>query len=530
MINKIWVFLPSFSFSLGIAPCLAQTKTINYAADTVALFPNPERGWVHSINPGSDDSPSPDLVLSDLLKLKLGPDKVTLIRKYYLLKPFTNTAISQVFLDKFQEDLNTCKAAGMKLIPRFVYKWNPGGTNKDAPLASMLNHISQIEPYLERNVSVIAFLEAGMVGEYGEWHHSDWNYIDNYSNEVKSDGITVRDALLAALPQQRFLAMRYMFWHKYIHWDYPLTEAEAYSTTTQARIGYHHDYIMQNEKWDSPGCGICPVYETMHNYYALDSKWVPSTGEPCSGGEDSPYYQSNDPRPQLKSIHISTLVNNACIDYSYWKSKPWYDVLTRDLGYRLELSQVVGEASIRRDAKMPLQITILNTGYAAPFNPRKCELIFRDKISGAKYKIDLVELGRANDPRYWQPGRNLMKLEIPLPKNISPGEYQLLLNLADPTTELYEQPDYSIRLANPDVWEAATGYNSLKLNVRIDDITGMRLNKSVSQFTTFPNPANTELFLNADVSENSYYEIASIEGKILQSGEASEHAINIENL
>ncbi|HEX8547196.1 MAG TPA: Ig-like domain-containing protein [Cytophagaceae bacterium] len=45
-----------------------------------------------------------------------------------------------------------------------------------------------------------------------------------------------------------------------------------------------------------------------------------------------------------------------------------------------------------------------------------------------------------------------------------------------------------------------------------------------------PNPAKTKLFLNTDVSEDSYYEIASIEGKLLQSGEVGEHAISIENL
>ena len=48
------------------------------------------------------------------------------------------------------------------------------------------------------------------------------------------------------------------------------------------------------------------------------------------------------------------------------------------------------------------------------------------------------------------------------------GEYQVLLNLPDPTTSLHNRPEYSIRLANQDVWEASTGYNSLLQKVIVD--------------------------------------------------------------
>lgn len=59
-------------------------------------------------------------------------------------------------------------------------------------------------------------------------------------------------------------------------------------------------------------------------------------------------------------------------------------------------------------------------------------------------------------------------IEGGVPADIPNGEYQVLLNLPDPTPKLYNRPDYSIRLANQNVWEANTGYNWLLQNVNVD--------------------------------------------------------------
>ncbi|HEX8547197.1 MAG TPA: T9SS type A sorting domain-containing protein, partial [Cytophagaceae bacterium] len=55
-------------------------------------------------------------------------------------------------------------------------------------------------------------------------------------------------------------------------------------------------------------------------------------------------------------------------------------------------------------------------------------------------------------------------------------------------------------------------------------------NRHLSNPPTFhPNPSKTKLLLNGDVSENSYYEITTIDGRLIQSGDAGEHAITLEN-
>lgn len=47
------------------------------------------------------------------------------------------------------------------------------------------------------------------------------------------------------------------------------------------------------------------------------------------------------------------------------------------------------------------------------------------------------------------------------------GNYELLLHLADPEIKLHDRPEYSIQLANENVWEDSTGYNLINGNVDI---------------------------------------------------------------
>ena len=50
---------------------------------------------------------------------------------------------------------------------------------------------------------------------------------------------------------------------------------------------------------------------------------------------------------------------------------------------------------------------------------------------------------------------------LTLPSGIS-GEVTLWLNLPDPCETLRNNPLYSIRLANKDIWDEASGFNKLQ--------------------------------------------------------------------
>lgn len=65
------------------------------------------------------------------------------------------------------------------------------------------------------------------------------------------------------------------------------------------------------------------------------------------------------------------------------------------------------------------------------------------------------------DSRFWFANKtSIVNRTIRIPADAS-GECTLYLNLPDPKPTLHDKPDFSIRLANDDVWDSNTGYNKV---------------------------------------------------------------------
>jgi hypothetical protein len=55
----------------------------------------------------------------------------------------------------------------------------------------------------------------------------------------------------------------------------------------------------------------------------------------------------------------------------------------------------------------------------------------------------------------------LITQTVTLPANMAPGTYKLALWLPDASANLQSRSEYSVRLANNNVWDATKGYNVL---------------------------------------------------------------------
>ncbi|MEA4950887.1 MAG: DUF4832 domain-containing protein, partial [Petrimonas sp.] len=66
------------------------------------------------------------------------------------------------------------------------------------------------------------------------------------------------------------------------------------------------------------------------------------------------------------------------------------------------------------------------------------------------------------DPRKWFAGEeHSLDITYTLPAQTRNNEYNVYLNLPDPAPALSTRPEYSIRLANQDMWNEETGYNKI---------------------------------------------------------------------
>lgn len=488
-------------------PDLVKIEKINVTyTESAEDFPNPERGFYRY----SEVHASNYVTLNEAeLKAYRSPQSIesanyqvasTLVFRYYVLDDVVNTAISASFLTNLKKDFDAARAAGVKLIPRFTYTTSakagdcPEGficpPYGDAPKAIILNHIAQLKPLLQDNADVIACVQLGFIGVWGEQYYSDFfGDASPNANQGKltdnnwKDRIEVIKAMLDALPADRMIQLRYpQLKQRFLYGvnapltSAPLTESGAFNETDMARLGYHNDCFMASSNdfgtYEDYGNSSTPrasdgtVLNTLKDYFKADSKFVVVGGETCSDD----FSPTNDCEPagkiqaEFAALHYSFInahYNNAV--NNDWQDGGCMDNIKRNLGYRFVLQSAVLPDNVVKGTSLNITLNIKNAGYASPYNKRPAKLILRNTKTTEMTTFDL-----ATDVRKWYSGDNTVTETIQIPADFTAGEYEMLLSLPDAYASIAAKPEFSIRLANNDVWEATTGYNKLNHIIKVN--------------------------------------------------------------
>lgn len=429
------------------APSGLQTRSYQASLED---FPNPERGFAKA------DWATAAATRAAGLSLR---------HQYFRLDAYKSQPLPDAFLRKVDDAFASARTAGLKLVPRFTYNFPSGLPLKpedaDAPLPVVLNHIDQLAPVLARNADTIAFLEAGFIGAWGEWHHST-NGLDETPAKA-----AVLDRLLKALPKSRMVVVRYQRDKKAVFGrTTSLTAAEAFSGSNVARVGHHNDcFLASPSDWDTYRPDDPASLAAQKAYLADENRFVPQGGETCNVAQDAqPFIGCKNALAELKALRWSQLKIDFHPDViARWRTEGCFPEIARRLGYRLRLTQAVLPSAVQAGSALRGSISIANDGFASLYNPRPVELVLRNRDSTSETIVPLKV-----DPRRWGAGESTMvRIDERLPASLQPGTYDLLLNLPDASRRLRGRPEYSVRLANKDVWEAATGYNDLGLALTI---------------------------------------------------------------
>jgi hypothetical protein len=447
----------------------SQTTTVVYTPTTM-LFPNPERGFYHHSQTHSKDYSPLNLAT---LKSYRQDDNITLILRLFYLDDFVTNTISVTYLANMQADFDPVREAGLKAIVRFAYTdrlhfapgttWPPIPPYGDAAKELILTHIEQLRPVLEANSDVIAVVQAGFIGIWGEWYYTDHFVQDPWNpGEVTHEDWANRGEVLTTtlnvLPADRMLQLRTPRYKVNIIPESagytPITPTEAHSGAPIARTGHHNDCFLA--PFNDGGTYITPTVE--YPYLEAETKYLPMGGETCA--VNPPRSECPTALEELARFHWSYLNT----DYHPGVITSWADdgclhEVKRRLGYRFTLVEGTYANEVKPGDGFPIDIELRNDGWAAPFNPRLIELLLRHETSGVIYKAALPD-----DPRFWLADDNAvysLNHTICIPAGMPLGDYELLLNLPDPEPLLYWRREYAIRLANALVWEDNTGYNKL---------------------------------------------------------------------
>jgi len=473
-------------------------NTISYVASTADIV-NPERGFYQAADIyASNYVPLSESVLAGYRTVQSIPGATysvatSLVFVEYVLDSFTNSPISSSFLNNFDADCATARMAGVKLIPRFIYTNTthsgscPGQSicapYGDAPKAIVLSHISQLQPFLQKNADVIACMQLGFIGIWGEGYYSD--YFGDASTQGKlldanwQDRIDVVKALLAAVPVSRMVQVRIpQLQERYAYGiqanviSPALTIAQAFTGTDQARLGFHNDCFLSGTDdqgtYTDYGNTATPSQDAttaLSNFEKANSQFTVVGGETCSDA----YVPQNNCSPTgiaqqtFASFHYSFL--NAQYNVSVndnWVTGGCMDEIKQKLGYRLVLhtASIPGAASV--NGKITVALNIENVGYASPYNARPLQLILRNKATNIVTAVNF-----SADVRTWYTGIYNVQESLSLPAGMAAGTYDVLLNLPDNYASISTRPEYSIQLANNNTWESATGYNSLNATIQL---------------------------------------------------------------
>jgi hypothetical protein len=405
-------------------------------APDAANFPNPERGFYSSAELLDEDD------LSWIVKRGH-----TLVHSYVRLDAWRDKPLPASLLGDLGKKMELLRSSGLKLILRFSYNFGPyPDSEPDAPKSRILEHIGQLTPFLQQNADVIAVVQAGFIGAWGEWHTSTSGLLKD-----PKDRKEILEALLAALPGQRSVVIRYPAYKKEMYGP-ALDLPSAWSGSFAARTGHHNDCFLSSET----DVGTYPQgqQETWKTYLEQDNLYVPMGGETCAV-----YPKRTACSPALEEMKRLrfTFLNQ---DYHPEVVKGWQDEgckaeMDRLLGYRLVLIDADLPPLMRPGGSFALRIRLKNDGWAAPINPRSARLVLRG--GGKVADLELPE----SDVRRWLPGEVVeLKARIRVPASWPEGVSTLALALPD-ASGLAADPRYAIRLANAGVWEASAGENKL---------------------------------------------------------------------
>ena len=410
-----------------------------------ALFNNPERGLHKAFEMHSNSIAA---LSSGQVNAYYNAD-YTLVHFDFYMEDYRESLIDASYLEAVRQSLQALREGGCKGIVRFAYTNSRDQTPKEATKDLILQHIAQIKPILQEYVDVIYAMEAGFIGVWGEWY-----YCTNFKSTDYDNRREVLDALLDALPQERMICVRTpKFKQKCYGWTMAdtITRAEAYSGTPKARLAAHDDAIMADEN----DLGTFPS-EQLRQYWEAETKYVIYGGESCPGSGNKTIANCDNTIDQFYKMHIGYLNND------YWRPtfNKWIEggclpEIKRCLGYRFEGRDIAYTKKPKAGEELKIKLSLVNVGWSTPKNPRDVEFI----LVNTEDSKDSYTVTPKTDPRFWFTDE-MQQIEASFrPKKA--GVYKLYLNLPDPKPTLRNNPRFSIRLANENMWDDATGYNYL---------------------------------------------------------------------
>lgn len=468
---------------LGLPATAAGARTASGGYSTVAyqsddsVIANPTRGFYHAAETHYLDATGRGWrPLNEATLRSWRAEGITQVFREDYLEYFGGADgpwnLTPDLLSKVSADFATARRAGVKVIMRFAYTlppdgvWPPPTPYGDAPVNRTLHHIMQLGPILRRNADVIATVQEGFIGLWGEGYYSDY-FSDPTDPSIVTDQNwidrgKVLHALLSVLPKSITVQVRTMYMKQRIL-GVPtgtagaLTPQQAFSGSDLSRVGHHNDCFLASD--DDFGTFLSDPLSLDEDYLAADSRYVPVGGETCNVNPPKSEWPSAE--SLMARFHYSFLN----IEYNTDVLNSWGPTglteAAKRLGYRFTMLNGQFSKSVQSGGTIHLDLKVRNDGFTTPYQQQPAQLVLTDGHHSYRLAIP-------TDPRRWAAGTTTdVRADIRVPGSVRPGDYRLALALPSAWKSLANRPDYAIRTANTGTWNSAAGWNELGATVTV---------------------------------------------------------------
>lgn len=322
----------------------------------------------------------------------------------------------------------------------------------DAPLSTIVNHIAQLAPTLNQYNDVIYEIDAGFIGQWGEWHSSTHG----------NDTLTAHNQVITNernhFPSNRHITLRRPAYKgNYLRGlGYGLTPGLL------PQLGYHNWKFDDNSDMFYDPQNILS-WNQDYTFYSNDVSFTANGADEF----DVTSFDANTALNRMQQYHYTIMAVTPNL-LSYWQTTNPGVLATmqRRLGYRVQVTQATTPNMVSRGYAYTVSVNLVNNGFAKLMNTRGMYAVFVNgnstylagPLRDSNGNSDLTGLTLAA-------GIKTYTANFTLPNTFPIGTAQTTLWLPDNAANLHNNPLFSMHLDGTNVnWDATAGRNILALN------------------------------------------------------------------
>ena len=298
------------------------------------------------------------------------------------LRNFRAGEISDTGLENVDRLFETLSQSGRRYIVRFLYDWD-GEASRYEPekLDTILRHMQQVAPVLEKYSGCIYTLQGLFIGNWGEMNGTP--FVDTQSLKA------LANQLAESTPEEIPLAVRMpMYWRRITDISDPREIREG---TLASRIGLYNDGMLGSES-DYGTYGVGERRGDDPYTYWTRGEELPFQEELCkrvpNGGEaivDNEYNDFENAVESLRTMHVSYLnwdydrqvldkwAESTVTEPGCYQGMDGLSYVERHLGYRYVIENALLSYDLRSNS-LTLGANIKNVGFAPAYSDKTLTL------------------------------------------------------------------------------------------------------------------------------------------------------------